>query len=267
MPPGAARVQTDVGRGFTVGVFLLVLFQGGGAAAQPPGLGLNGLLRRQDPAERAAQAIALWASRLPAHREMALDAVWTEDREAMWSIRAEDDCLESLRAQGIAYRRLPWHPPLIPTPVEIRSDIGGVTFRKSLADRPFIVACELATRLPVLAEVLADHDVREVVVMSAWRRGPSYSFHRAGLAIDVSKLVTESGERLSIEHDFVTTPGQATCAGDPPADRRARILRDIVCDLDRARTFSTIITPNYNEGHRDHLHLDVRPDDPRFFLR
>ncbi len=31
--------------------------------------------------------------------------------------------------------------------------------------------------------------------------------------------------------------------------------------------FSTVLTPNYNEGHRDHVHLDARPDDTRVFLR
>jgi hypothetical protein len=28
-----------------------------------------------------------------------------------------------------------------------------------------------------------------------------------------------------------------------------------------------VITPDYSEGHRDHFHVDVRPEDPRLFVR
>jgi hypothetical protein len=31
--------------------------------------------------------------------------------------------------------------------------------------------------------------------------------------------------------------------------------------------FNTVLTPNYNAGHRDHFHLDIRPDDQRFYFR
>jgi hypothetical protein len=45
------------------------------------------------------------------------------------------------------------------------------------------------------------------------------------------------------------------------------VLRRIACDLYRSGKFQSVLTPNYNEGHRDHFHIDIRPDDPRAFLR
>jgi len=41
----------------------------------------------------------------------------------------------------------------------------------------------------------------------------------------------------------------------------------IACELYRSGKFQSVLTPNYNEGHRDHFHIDIRPDDPRAFLR
>jgi hypothetical protein len=58
-----------------------------------------------------------------------------------------------------------------------------------------------------------------------------------------------------------------TCDAPRPATQRARALLDITCRLAKSRAFSTVLTPNYNDGHRDHIHLDIRPDDPRVFLR
>nr|MDQ3035207.1 extensin family protein [Myxococcota bacterium] len=60
-----------------------------------------------------------------------------------------------------------------------------------------------------------------------------------------------------------------TCAGEPPpgATTAAAALRAIACDLAASGVLSTVITPAYSAGHRDHLHVDARPDDPRLFVR
>ena len=60
---------------------------------------------------------------------------------------------------------------------------------------------------------------------------------------------------------------QRTCSGPQPTSGSARVLRRIACDLYRSGKFQSVLTPNYNEGHRDHFHIDIRPDDPRAFLR
>ncbi len=71
---------------------------------------------------------------------------------------------------------------------------------------------------------------------------------------------------LSVLTDFVETPAHTTC--DAPRGRgHARTLREIACELAGTHAFSSVLTPNYNDGHRNHFHLDARPDDPRTFVR
>ena len=41
----------------------------------------------------------------------------------------------------------------------------------------------------------------------------------------------------------------------------------MACALFESGVLSSVLTPNYNAGHRDHFHLDIRPDDPRSFIR
>ena len=67
--------------------------------------------------------------------------------------------------------------------------------------------------------------------------------------------------------DFALDYDHVTCEGPRPARPGARTLLDAACALGRSHVFSSVLTPNYNEGHRDHFHVDARPDDPRFFLR
>ena len=80
------------------------------------------------------------------------------------------------------------------------------------------------------------------------------------------RFYTDQGP-LSVDVDFETTPLHETCDAPPASNERASTLRDIACRLGRSRAFSTVLTPNYNEGHRDHFHVDIRPDDPRVFVR
>jgi hypothetical protein len=128
------------------------------------------------------------------------------------------------------------------------------------------MSCELAARLPALVEVAKRHGVRGIDVMSAYRDHPRVSFHTFGLALDIFRFWTLEGA-FGVEGSFDATPEHATCEAPRPKTRGARLLHDIVCGLVTSRSFSSVLTPNYNEGHHDHIHLDVRPDDPRVFVR
>jgi hypothetical protein len=87
-----------------------------------------------------------------------------------------------------------------------------------------------------------------------------------GLAIDFSRFTTDEGS-FAVQEHFELTPDRPTCGGPPAATAPAQLLRDIVCDLAASRSVSSVLTPNYNEGHHDHIHIDLRPDDPRVFVR
>jgi hypothetical protein len=154
----------------------------------------------------------------------------------------------------------------VPTPVELTGSVRGVWFRSVHEDRTVQMSCEMAQRLPALVEVLRRHDIRGVDVLSSYREQPRASFHTMGLALDLPRFWTSRGP-ISVLRDYQPTPMQETCSGPEPSEARARTLRAIACELAATRKFSSVLTPNYNEGHRDHLHLDTRPDDPRVFVR
>lgn len=219
-----------------------------------------------DPAGRVARLIAQRVHGFFNYRAYIPGATWTVDPGAVWSIRPEQECLQAMRQQGIEVHlhKAPVRMP-IATPVQIKGPIAGVNFRHGHAG-PLVVSCELATRLPVLAKVVSKQGVRTVIVASAFRDKPQTSFHTMGLGLDLSQFITDDGP-LSIWGDFMKTPTSPTCDAPPAKSPKANALRAIACDLAKTHVYSSVLTPNYNEGHRDHYHIDIRPDDPRFFVR
>ncbi|MFW6197579.1 MAG: extensin family protein, partial [Myxococcota bacterium] len=219
-----------------------------------------------DPAGKIARDMARRVSRFPNLRAEIPGATWRTEPAARWQVRGEQACLTDLSKRGVPFRKRPAQTEAVPTPVELLGPVGGVWFRSMHDDRPLVMSCELATRLPDLARVLAHHGVRGVDVSSATRKRPRISFHSMGLALDVPRLWTDGGW-LSVERDFVATPNHPTCEAPPAGNPRAQKLARIACSLHRTNRFSTVLTPNYNEGHRDHFHLDARPEDPRLYIR
>jgi hypothetical protein len=242
---------------------------------------------RGDPARAAALGIARRVAGFPNFRGDIPGATWRVDDALVWRVRPQRQCLDALRAAGVPARLLtPEEAAVIrapvPTPVEITGAVGGVTFEpmredtrappepgtlQALARRKVIVSCELAARMVDVARVLRAHGVRRVEVLSSLRAHPHASFHTLGLALDLARFHTDAGEVLDVARAFVVTPAHETCAAPEPADAAARALLRIACDLAASGRLSTVLTPNYNAGHRDHLHIDARPDDPRAFVR
>lgn len=79
------------------------------------------------------------------------------------------------------------------------------------------------------------------------RSGGSWSEHATGNAIDIAAFVMDDGSRITVLSDW--DPGD----GNEQA-RFLRQVRDTSCDL-----FSTVLSPDYNEAHRDHFHFDQSP--------
>jgi hypothetical protein len=70
----------------------------------------------------------------------------------------------------------------------------------------------------------------------------AWSEHSTANAVDIAAFRLEDGTRISVLSDW---EAQGAKAG---------FLRDVrtgACDL-----FATVLSPDYNEAHRDHLHFD-----------
>ena len=70
-----------------------------------------------------------------------------------------------------------------------------------------------------------------------------WSEHATANAIDIAGFRLADGRRLSIIGDWT--------AGTPAEQAFLREVRDGACKL-----FATVLSPDYNAAHRDHLHLD-----------
>ena len=70
-----------------------------------------------------------------------------------------------------------------------------------------------------------------------------FSEHSTADAIDIVGFDLADGRRVSVLEDW---------NGGGPEAAFLRDVRDGAC-----RLFSTVLSPDYNQAHRDHLHLDV----------
>lgn len=70
----------------------------------------------------------------------------------------------------------------------------------------------------------------------------AWSEHASANAVDIAGFVLEDGTRISVLRDWER---------DGPRADFLRAVRNGACDL-----FATVLSPDYNEAHRDHFHLD-----------
>lgn len=216
---------------------------------------------------RAAREIARRIPTFHNYRATIRGANWVVDQANVFRVRPAAECIAELTRNGVPHRRDDGSRALVPNPVWITGPIGGVSFQMAAANRPFLISCELAAKLPRVAEILRRHDVTMAGVVSAYRDNPYTSFHTMGLALDIATFRTSDGTVMRVISDFEMTPEHETCSAPTPRrDKGQRLLR-IACDLAASHLMNSVLTPNYNEGHRDHFHIDARPDDPRYFLR
>lgn len=69
-----------------------------------------------------------------------------------------------------------------------------------------------------------------------------FSEHATADAIDISGFVLADGRRIRVKHDW---------KGEGKSAQFLHDVRDGACHL-----FSTVLSPDYNAAHADHLHLD-----------
>ncbi|MEO7170903.1 MAG: extensin family protein, partial [Sphingomonas sp.] len=70
------------------------------------------------------------------------------------------------------------------------------------------------------------------------------SQHGLANAVDISAFVLRDGRRITIQRDWR--------ASDAPAREFLQVVRRSAC-----RRFTTVLSPDYNAAHHDHLHLDM----------
>lgn len=187
---------------------------------------------------------------------------WEKDISGCHVPVGAEECRSRLENAGVDFK--PVHDrPGITHPVLLGSEINGVRL-KSKGD--LVVSCDLALSIVRMTEILSEMDAREVGIFSAHRPESSYSFHSLGLALDINFFVSSKWKvGVWVKTNFEKSEKYKTC-NYKTETKKGAFLMDVICALWEERVFNTIITPNYNEAHLNHFHVDVRPGDNRFYI-
>ena len=171
-------------------------------------------------------------------------------------------CMDALTAAGIEVQRAPDRDDGGFCVVQ-----GGVRLKGGdmipLVPEGLVMQCPLAVRhilwdrhvLSPAARQIRGSDLVSIDSMGSYACRRIYgstdvlqrpSEHARANALDISAFGFKDGSRVSVAADW---------EGLGPAGRSGadflRAARDGAC-----RLFSTVLTPDYNDAHRDHLHLD-----------
>lgn len=204
-------------------------------------------------------------------------------------------CHEHLRRHGVAFATVQrGQAPEVALPVRLRGPIAGVEFLIPWSDDPesdhhTIWDCRLVVAMLPLAAWLRDRGVTEVQYFSALRRGSiarakPRSRHNVGLAIDILGFKRGPGHPLTKVEQHYPRRSLRSCpsardsrrarapGAEPPPGSSAPagdLYLGFVCYAYRFGLVHTLLTPDHDRAHHNHLHLDLKtgqasPPDPYF---
>jgi len=177
------------------------------------------------------------------------------------------DCKAELERRGVSFK--PAKRPGIANGVEIHGPLGGVQFS---SEQPLVIDCSLAVSLDEAGKYFRELGVAKASFSSAYSRrnvrGTNRpSKHSYGLAIDVHTFDIGALGTLRIDRDYEQGLGDdVDCVGRPLTQGGA-VLRIMQCQLVRSGLFHLVLSPDYDDAHHDHFHLEVKPWTERTGLR
>jgi hypothetical protein len=192
-------------------------------------------------------------------------------------------CIDQLKAKGISFVETTARG--VDDAVKIKGPIGGIKFVREDSDEfaSDPMACSFVLTLERFAQVLKAKGVVKVGTLGsycyrcccAWSpsndcRSPTdpepncgsngYSNHSWGRAIDVRYLFMQGGQVYDINDtdEWIEGTSSTTCTtGLAKQTGVSKTLYSIVCETAAQPIFATILTPNYNDAHRNHWHMDT----------
>jgi hypothetical protein len=194
---------------------------------------------------------------------------------------SNEDAIAELGRRQIAFEAVT-DAPGVRAPIRLRGKLHGVWIHSALpeaerATTPYeILDARLALALDDFAEVLAHHDITEVVHFTIYRPSDDAregndavkARHPGGMAIDVGAIRKRGGALLTVKAHWPAAIGARTCGEGARklASRRGRELVSLVCEARDLRLFHSMLTPHFNRAHHDHVHLEIKPDTKWFLV-
>jgi len=178
-----------------------------------------------------------------------------------------DPCTSELDARKVSYKHA--SKPGIARAVEITGPLGGVSY--SSWGQPLVIDCSLAVSLDEAGRYMRGLGFDKAMFSSAYSRrnvrGTNRpSKHSYGLAIDIHSF-SNGSDTLRIDRDYEQGLGdEVDCVGTPLTEGGAT-LKILQCQLVRSGLFYLVLSPDYDDAHHDHFHLEVKPWSDRTELR
>ncbi|PCC66653.1 hypothetical protein SAMN02745121_00621 [Nannocystis exedens] len=244
------------------------------------------------PRPTAARPSARPATQARPEPARAPTPVWTPaaspagpDATALMAMNAAR-CHDYLREREVEFVVLDRdEAPEVAIPVRLRGPIAGVAFTIPWTtdlerDAHAIWDCRLVAAVVPLAEWLHDRGITEVQYFSALRRGKIVqqkpkSQHNLGLALDLYALRRGSDAAATVEDHYPRRtlrrcpgPRESGPGASPPRGAPAsELLLGLVCVATEGGLVHTLLTPDHDRAHANHLHLDLKagqssPADP-----
>lgn len=178
-----------------------------------------------------------------------------------------DDCYDELDARHVSYKRT--KKPGIELAVEIDGPLGGVTLS---SHQPLVIDCSLAVSLDEAGRYVRAMGMAKASFSSAYSRrnvrGTNHaSKHSFGLAIDVHTFTGDELGTLRIDRDYEQGLGDAIDCVGTPLTQGGAVLKVLQCQLVRSGLFHLVLSPDYDDAHHDHFHLEAKPWRERTSLR
>jgi hypothetical protein len=182
---------------------------------------------------------------------------------------AENSCTKTLTKMGVQWESVSRKG--IDIGVSIAGPLGGVNYEQG-DKQPLIVDCSLAISLAEAGPYLTALGITHARYSSAYSRRTvrgtnRLSKHSFGRAIDIHRFSSESLGVVRVDQDFEQGLGDAVdCIGAPLTEGGAT-LKIAQCQLAHSGLFSLVLSPDYDDAHHDHFHLEVIPWSERSELR
>lgn len=178
----------------------------------------------------------------------------------------DEACIADLTRRSVTFS--PAGAPGVRTPLTFPG-VHGVIIRprSGRITEHDVTDCTLIAALSRWAGSLRAEGIRALEHMSIYRhaarvRGTGRpSGHATGMAIDVSHFEFDDGTLFSVEDDWAhATRGLSPCVSPDGESEHQRRVRRVVCSASTSGLFQVVLTPHHDPSHRNHVHLEVRPD-------
>jgi len=192
-------------------------------------------------------------------------------------------CRERLKAEGVEFKTTTARG--VVDGVNLLGPVHGVLFASGTNTTPMgdPMACEFAHTLVKFADLLKSKGIVRVGTLGSycyrcccsWSTtnycrtledpepdcsANGYSNHSWGRAVDVRYLYKADGTRYDINDNrhWVKWSTTETCTRGIAAQTGiSKELYTIACDATAQKIFGIVLTPNYNDAHRNHWHMDI----------